>query len=41
MVIIFEKVSTGEEEFEEYYEEWNKFLNDTNPGSQEKALIAC
>ena len=24
----------------DYYEEWPKFINDNNPGSQEKALLA-
>lgn len=41
MVIIFEKAPPGGDEFDDYYEEWDKLINDTNPGSQEKALFAC
>ncbi|CAD8120601.1 unnamed protein product [Paramecium sonneborni] len=36
MAELFQK----DESIDEYYEEWPKLINDNNPGSQEKALIA-
>ncbi len=38
MYQIFENAKVDDQILNDYYEEWPKYIGDSNPGSQEKAL---